>query len=192
MLERKNENEMSIPNLYYLRNFEIASPEPGDVIRVKRFCCNKSKRNHYGIYIGNNEVVYFDDTVKDRTKRLVKKVSFASFRGKTEWGIVRYEDSLSNHAEETIKKATSMLGENDFIDCCCFVEWCKLKVTSRCIKRSEQDTESCCSSLKSLVDNSENLQKSKTINRPIFWDIIMPPIPAFHDILCPEKFKLGD
>ena len=41
MLEKKNENEMSIPNLYYLRNFEIASPEPGDVIRIKRFCCNK-------------------------------------------------------------------------------------------------------------------------------------------------------
>ena len=79
MLEKKNENEMSIPNLYYLRNFEIASPEPGDVIRVKRFCCNKSKRNHYGIYVGNNEVVYFDDTVKDRTKRLVKKASLASF-----------------------------------------------------------------------------------------------------------------
>lgn len=145
MLEKENENELNAPNLYYLRNFEIASPKLGDVIRVKRFCCNKSKCNHYGIYIGNNEVVYFDDTVKDRTKRLVKKASLASFTKKMEWGIVKYEDSLSNHAEETIKKATSMLGENDFIDCCCFVEWCKLKVTSRCIKRSEQNPESCSS-----------------------------------------------
>lgn len=118
--------------------------EPGDVLSVSRW---GNLYEHYGVYIGQNQVIHFagepgDSELLDDSA-MVRTVSLSDFKQDSEYRIIAFpkESSISCYhlysAEETVERAKSRLGERGYgpwgNNCEHFAYWCKTGV-----KRSKQ------------------------------------------------------
>lgn len=124
--------------------------EPGDVISVSRY---GNVYDHYGVYIGQNQVIHFagepgDSELLDDSA-MVRKVSLSVFKQDSEYRIIAFprESSISGYhlysAEETVERAKSRLGEKGYgpfgNNCEHFAYWCKTGVkTSKQVKALRQ------------------------------------------------------
>lgn len=79
---------------------------------------------HYGVYIGQNQVIHFagepgDSELLDDSA-MVRKVSLSVFKQDSEYRIIAFprESSISGYhlysAEETVERAKSRLGEKGY------------------------------------------------------------------------------
>lgn len=124
--------------------------EPGDVISVSRY---GNVYDHYGVYIGQNQVIHFagepgDSELLDDSA-MVRTVSLSDFKQDSEYRIIAFpkESSISGYhlysAEETVERAKSRLGEKGYglfgNNCEHFAYWCKTGVkTSKQVKALKQ------------------------------------------------------
>ena len=115
--------------------------EPGDVISVSR-CGNMY--DHYGVYIGQNQVIHFagepgDSEILDDSA-MVREVSLDEFEQDGEYRIIAFpkESSIAGYhlysAKETVERAKSRLGKKGYDifenNCEHFAYWCKTGVKS--------------------------------------------------------------
>lgn len=118
--------------------------ESGDVLAVSRW---GNLYEHYGVYIGQNQVIHFagepgDSELLDDSA-MVRTVSLSDFKQDSKYRIIAFpkESSISGYhlysAEETVERAKSRLGERGYgpwgNNCEHFAYWCKTGV-----KRSKQ------------------------------------------------------
>lgn len=124
--------------------------EPGDVLAVSRW---GNLYEHYGVYIGQNQVIHFAGELGDSEllddSAMVRKVSLYDFEQDSEYRIIAFprESSISGYhlysAEETVERAKSRLGEKGYgifgNNCEHFAYWCKTGVkTSKQVKALKQ------------------------------------------------------
>ena len=87
-------------------------PLPGDIVVAVRVCYK-----HYGIYIGNNQVIHFageEGREKDPRYAKVTKTSFAEFQKKSRVFVEETTDYIAFPAEQVIAMAKARLGEKGY------------------------------------------------------------------------------
>lgn len=98
----------------------------GDMIRVKR-----GLYDHYGIYVGNNRVIHYSGSLSGKLTKepRVEEVSLRKFLDGAESYQYYVDDENGYSADETIRRARRLLGEEKydlvFRNCEHFARWCR-------------------------------------------------------------------
>lgn len=103
-------------------------PDLGDVI-----CADRGLYKHYGIYVGNGQVVHFSSKKEDETnaKDAIIKISSIQEFGKGDQVFIEKKDLQPFSPEVVVSRAKNMIGKCKgeysliFNNCEHFANWCK-------------------------------------------------------------------